>query len=112
MDDAQFEAQLTAAFQAPAAGGLHHDMTETILQRSRKSSFARASVLAGSGFAGVGIAVAALVTTELARPLAGWGLGMLRTLTQESYPTDASPFVAVGLTLMALTLARNAIRDL
>jgi hypothetical protein len=112
MDDADFQTALTAAFQTPAVGVAHRDMTETILERVRKTGWARAGVLAGSGLVGVAIAVSALVATELARPVGGWALAWLAQLRLETHPTDASPFVAVGLVLMALTLLRNTIRDL
>jgi hypothetical protein len=111
MDEADFEAALATAFQTPAEGAFHRDMSETILQRVRQNGWARAGVLASSGLFGVAIAISALVATELARPIAGWALRTLDDLRFD-YPTDASPFVAVGLVLMGLTLARNAIRDL
>src|SRR5215216_3829236 len=112
MDDTDFEATLAAAFQTLVEGAVHRDMAETILQRISRNGWARAGVLAVSGLVGVAIACAALVATELARPIAGWALGMLNELRLDAYPTDASPFVAVGLVLMLLTVVRNAIRDL
>ena len=112
MDDADFQTALAAAFQTPTPGAARRDMTDTILQRVRETGWARAGVLAGSGLVGVAIAVSALVATELAHPVADWALARLGELRLDTYPTDASPFVAVGLVLMALTLVRNTIRDL
>ena len=112
MDDLEFETVLAAAFQTPVEGAVHRDMSETILQRIRRSDWARAGVLAGSGLIGVAIAGSALVATELARPIAGWALHTFNDLRFDAYPTDAAPFVAVGLVLMLLTVVGNAIRDL
>jgi hypothetical protein len=112
MDDLDFETVLAAAFQTPVDGAVRRDMSETILRRIRRSGWARTGVLAGSGLIGVAIAGSALVATELARPIAAWALRTLDDLRVETYPTDASPFVAVGLVLLLLTLVRNAIRDL
>ena len=112
MDDLDFETVLAAAFQTPVEGAVRRDMSETILQRIRRSGWARAGVLAGSGLIGVAIAGSALVATELARPIAGWVMGTLYELRLDAYPTDASPFIVVGLVLMVLTIVRNAIRDL
>ena len=112
MDDADFEAVLAAAFQAPVEGAVRRDMSETILQRVRRNGWARAGVLAGSGLIGVAIASSALVATELARPIAGWVMRTLEDLRFDAYPADASPFIVVGLVLMGLTVVRNAIRDL
>jgi hypothetical protein len=112
MDDLDFETVLAAAFQTPVEGAVRCDMSETILQRVRRSGWARAWVLAGSGLIGVAIAGSALVATQLARPIAGWVMRTIEDLRFDAYPTDASPFIVVGLVLMGLTVVRNAIRDL
>ena len=112
MDDTEFEAALAAAFQEPAAGAVHREMTESVLQRVASNGWARAGVLIGAGLIGVAIAASALVATELARPIGGWIWRTIEDLRFEGYPTDASPFVAIGLVLMGLTIFRNAIRDL
>ena len=95
MDDADFEAALAAAFQAPAADVARRDMTEAILQRARKTSWARAGVLAGSGLVGVAIAGSVLVATQLAQPIAYWAAGVIRDLRVDTYSADASPFDTV-----------------
>lgn len=112
MDDADFEAALAAAFQTPAEGVQRRDMTETILQRVSSNHVARAGVLTGAGVVGVGIAGSALIATQLARPIAAWGVDALYDLRFPAAHADPTPFIIVGLVLTGLTVARNAIRDL
>ena len=112
MDDADFEAALAAAFQAPAQGVQRRDMTETILQRVNSNHWARAGVLAGAALIGVAIAGTALALTELARPVGAWAMAALDNLRFPTAHTDPTPFIIVGLVLTGLTVARNAIRDL
>jgi len=112
MDDADFEAALAAAFQTPAEGVRRHDLTETILQRVSSNHWARAGVLAGAGLVGMAIAGSALAITQLARPIGAWAMEALYDLRFPADHADPTPFIIVGLVLMGLTVARNAIRDL
>ena len=112
MDDADFEAALTAAFQTPAEGVQRRDMAQTILQRVSSNRLARAGVLASAALVGVGIAGTALVATQLARPIGAWAMAALYDLRFPTAAADPTPFIIVGLVLTGLTLARNAIRDL
>lgn len=112
MDDTDFEIALAAAFQAPAAGAVRRDMTETILQRVASNGWARTGVLAGAALLGVLIAASALVITQLAEPIGNWGLEVMDALRFHQSSGDPTPFVVIGLTLTVLAMARNAIRDL
>ena len=112
MDDADFEAALAAAFQAPAEGVQRRDMTETILQRVSSNHWARAGVLAGAGLIGVAIAGSALIATQLARPVGAWAMEALYDLRFPAAHADPTPFIIVGLVLTGLTVVRNTIRDL
>ena len=111
MDDAEFEAVLSAAFQTPSEGRVRRDLTAEILARVRSDSRARLGVLAGSGLLGVGIAAGAVVATQLARPLAAWTVQAFQTLRLEAGSADATPFVCVGLALTLLVVIRYEIRD-
>ncbi len=112
MNDADFEAALTAAFQTPAEGVQRRDMSDTILERVSSNRRARAGVLAGAGLVGVTIAGSALALTQLARPIGAWASAALYDLRFPMAHADPTPFIVVGLVLTGLTVARDAIRNL
>ena len=91
MDDLDFEAALGAAFRAPREGQVRPDFTAAILERVRNDNLARLGVLAGSGLVGVGIAVSAVVATQLARPLAGWAVEAVRTFRVDASTSATRP---------------------